>query len=352
MFDEYRTLVSAYPTFPLEGMKTMKAALSVLDLVVYPQGKSIADAFHASRELAQHTEKLGYTRYWMAEHHNIEGIASAATPLLIGYIAENTKTIRVGSGGIMLPNHSPLVVAEQFGTLATLYPDRIDLGLGRAPGTDQMTMRALRRDSGQNGEDFADLIAELNYYFAPSAPGQKLRAIPGEGIDVPLYILGSSLYSARLAAVLGRPYAFAGHFAPQMMEEAFRIYRREFRPSKVLEKPYVMVGTQAVAAPTDEEAEFLATSLYKRFLSLIRGQIRRSEPPVPTMDGVWTPQERDAVMGMMRTAIVGGPEKIRRGFEEMQEITGADEFIITSDLFEHSHRLRSYEIMAKTLKES
>ena len=323
----------------------MNAQLSVLDLVIYPQGKTIAEAFAASKELAQHTEKLGYTRYWMAEHHNLEGIASAATPILIGYIAENTKTIRVGSGGIMLPNHSPLVVAEQFGTLATLYPDRIDLGLGRAPGTDRMTMRALRRDNGLNGEDFAELIAELSYYLAPAEPGQKTKAIPGAGLDIPLYILGSSLYSARLAAQLGRPYAFAGHFAPQMMDEAFRLYRREFRPSMHLAKPYVMVGTQVVAGPTDEEAELLATSLYKRFLSLIRGQLRRSEPPVATMDGLWNRQEEDAVKSLLLTAVVGGPQTITKGLAELQDRTGADEFIITSDLYEHSHRLRSYEII-------
>ncbi|RYF49572.1 MAG: LLM class flavin-dependent oxidoreductase [Cytophagaceae bacterium] len=334
----------------LREREVMNTRLSVLDLVIYPEGKTIREAFHASRELALHAEKLGYTRYWMAEHHNLEGIASAATSILIGYIAENTSTIRVGSGGIMLPNHSPLVIAEQFGTLATLYPGRIDLGLGRAPGTDQVTMRALRRDSGMNGDDFAELIAELSYYFAPAEPGQKLKAIPGAGVDVPLYILGSSLYSARLSALLGRPYAFAGHFAPAMMHDAFAMYRREFRPSSVLEKPYVMVGVGVVAAPTDEEADYLATSLYQRFLSLIRGQLRRSEPPVKSMDGLWTRQEEDAVKSMMKTLIVGGPDKVRAGLESLQKSTGADEFVITSDLYEHSHRLRSYEIIAEAWK--
>ncbi|MBC7659953.1 MAG: LLM class flavin-dependent oxidoreductase [Chitinophagaceae bacterium] len=326
----------------------MNAKLSVLDLVIYPEGRTIADAFHASRDLARHVEKLGYTRYWMAEHHNLEGIASAATSILIGYIAENTKSLRVGSGGIMLPNHSPLVIAEQFGTLATLYPGRIDLGLGRAPGTDQMTMRALRRDSGANGDDFAELIAELSYYFEKAGPGQKLKAIPGEGVDVPLYILGSSLYSAHLAARLGRPYAFAGHFAPQMMLEAFALYQREFRPSAVLQKPYNMVGVAVVAAPTDEEAEFLATSLYIRFLSLIRGTLRRSQPPVKSMDGLWSQQEEDAVKSMMKTVVIGGPDKVKKGLLALQKSTGADEFIITSDLYEQDHRLRSYSLIAES----
>ncbi|MES2745314.1 MAG: LLM class flavin-dependent oxidoreductase [Bdellovibrionota bacterium] len=318
---------------------------SVLDLCNYPEGRSIRDAFTASRDLAQHVERLGYERYWLAEHHNLEGIASAATSLLIGYIAENTKTIRVGSGGIMLPNHSPMVIAEQFGTLETLYPGRIDLGLGRAPGTDQVTMRALRRDSGVGGEDFAELIAELSYYFQKAEPGQKLKAIPGEGLNIPLYILGSSLYSARLAALLGRPYAFAGHFAPQMMDDAFALYVREFRPSEHLSEPYKMVGVQVIAAPTDEEANFLSTSLYQRFLSLIRGRLHRSQPPIESMDGLWNPQEEHAVKSMMSVAVIGGPEKVARGLELLKARTGASEFIITSDVFNKNHKERSYELI-------
>lgn len=328
-------------------MNTEPAKLSILDLCAYGEGQTIADAFEASKDLAQLAESLGYERYWLAEHHNLEGIASAATSILIGYIAQNTKTIRVGSGGIMLPNHSPLVIAEQFGTLETLYPGRIDLGLGRAPGTDQLTMRALRRDSQIGGEDFAELIAELRYYFQKSAPGQKLRAIPGEGLSIPLYILGSSLYSAHLAAALGRPYAFAGHFAPQMMDEAFAIYTRDFKASDVLSKPYKMVGVAVVAAPSDQEAQYLATTLYQRFLSLIRGDLRRSKAPVPSMEGLWSPYEEQNVKNMMRTAIIGSPDTVRRGLLDLQARTGASEIIITSDVYEKFDRRRSYELIKK-----
>lgn len=319
------------------------AKLSVLDLCSYPEGSTIQDAFHNAKSLAQHVERLGYHRYWLAEHHNLEGIASAATSLLIGYIAESTKTIRVGSGGIMLPNHSPLVIAEQFGTLETLYPGRIDLGLGRAPGTDQHTMRALRRNNID--EDFGELIAELSYYFQKATPGQRLKAIPGEGLNVPYYILGSSLYSARLAAQLGRPYAFAGHFAPAMMDEAFAIYTREFRPSIHLDKPYKMVGVSVIAAPSKEEAEFLATSLHLVRLSLIRGTLRRAQPPVKSMEGLWSAGEEQAVKNMMRTSIIGAPEDVRIGLQRLQERTGASEFIITSDVYDKVHRERSYELI-------
>ena len=262
--------------------------LSVLDLVNFPQGKTVADAFQRTRELAQHTEALGYQRYWMAEHHNLAGIASSATPILIGYVAENTKTIRVGSGGIMLPNHSPMVVAEQFGTLATLYPGRIDLGLGRAPGTDPLTSRALRRDLTTRAADFGELIGELEYFLAPAEDGQKLKAIPGAGIDIPLWILGSSLYSAELAARLGRPYAFAGHFAPAQLLEALQIYRARFQPSRHLARPHTMVGVAAVAADDDAHAQFLSTSSRQRILSLIRGNLKQTPPPVKTMDGLWS----------------------------------------------------------------
>lgn len=325
--------------------------LSVLNLVNYPQGQSIEKAFANARDLARQTEHWGYKRYWMAEHHNLEGIASAATSVLIGYIAGATKTIRVGSGGIMLPNHSPLVIAEQFGTLATLYPGRIDLGLGRAPGTDPATMRAIRGSGGMRGQEFPELIEELESYLAPHEDGRKIRAIPGEGIDIPIWILGSSLFSAELAARLGRPYAFAGHFAPQLMKQAFEIYRYEFKPSVHLEKPHVMVGVPIVAAETDERAEFLATSRYQSILGLIRGKLRQMPPPVKSMEGIWTPAEEAAVKSMGSLSIIGGPKKVRKSLEELLEWTQADEFIITSETFDHQERLRSYELIMGAARE-
>jgi luciferase family oxidoreductase group 1 len=329
---------------------SLKTPFSVLDLAMYAEGKTISDAFQNSRDLAQHAEKWGYDRYWLAEHHNLEGIASSATTVLIGYIAAHTQSIRVGSGGIMLPNHAPLVVAEQFGTLATLYPDRIDLGLGRAPGTDQVTMRALRKEAAAFPVDFADLIEELLFYFAPAQPGQKVRAIPGAGIEVPLWILGSSLYSARLAAQLGRPYAFAGHFAPQEMYQAIRLYRAEFRPSRHLKQPKVMVGVAVVAAETDEQAEYQATSPYQRILTLIRGNLKPSPPPVHSMKGLWTPYEEQALQQMTATMVVGGPARVEAGLQQLIERTGADELIITSDLYAHEDRLKSFEIIGSLRK--
>jgi luciferase family oxidoreductase group 1 len=319
---------------------------SILDLVPYPEGKSIADAYRSSVSLAQHAEKWGYHRYWMAEHHGLEGIASAATSILIGNVAGQTKTIRVGSGGIMLPNHAPLMIAEQFGTLETLYPNRIDLGLGRAPGTDQTTMRALRRGLSAKGDDFPELIDELLFYFQKPEPGQKVRAIPGEGLNIPIWILGSSTYSGRLAAMLGRPYAFAGHFAPDQMLQAFEIYRKNFERSSVLEKPYTMAGIPIIAAETDEEAEHLATSLYLRILSLIRGQLKPTPPPVDSMDLFWTTRERDHVENMMKLLIVGSPETIRRKLEVFLQVTQVDELIITSDIFDHDKRLESYRLIS------
>ena len=321
--------------------------ISVLNLASYPQGKTIQDAFSSALDLAQKAESYGYKRYWLAEHHNLDGIASAATSVLIGFIAGGTKKIRVGSGGIMLPNHSPYVIAEQFGTLATLYPDRIDLGLGRAPGSDQQTMRAVRGLGGSRGDDFPELIDELLYYFAKPQEGQKIRAIPGAGMDVPIWILGSSLFSARLAARLGRPYAFAGHFAPAQMSDAFTLYRQEFTPSEHLKVPHVMVGLQVVAAKTDEKAEFLATSVYQRFLTLIRGNLKPTPPPVKSMQGLWYPQEEHAVRSMTTSMVVGGPSKVKRDLDRLIRVLGADEVIITSDLFDHEDRLRSFEIIAQ-----
>lgn len=324
-----------------------RTAISVLDLAKYSEGQSIADAYRATRELAQSAERWGYTRYWLAEHHNLQGIASAATPLLIGYVAENTKTIRVGSGGIMLPNHPPLIVAEQFGTLATLYPGRIDLGLGRAPGTDPWTMRALRRDLPRREDDFAELIQELLGFFAAAEPGQKIQAIPGAGIEVPIYILGSSLYSARLAAALGRPYAFAGHFAPGEMRRAFDLYRSEFQPSAALPEPYLIAGIPVVAADSDERATFLATSIQQTFLGLIRNDRRLSPPPVADIDAVWTPQEKAAVQTMLGLLVVGSPKTVRHKIDAFIAETGVDELIMTSDLFSTKDRLRSYELIAQ-----
>lgn len=330
-------------------MKTLNStAISVLDLARVHEGQSLGAVFKKSEEMAQLAERLGYTRYWLAEHHNLPGIASAATSVLIGHIAGKTSKIRVGSGGIMLPNHAPLVIAEQFGTLATLYPGRIDLGLGRAPGSDGATMRALRRDHTGRELEFSDLIEELQFYFAPAQPGQRVRAIPGEGIHVPLYILGSSLYSAQLAARLGLPYAFAGHFAPQMMIEAFHIYRSTFQPSAALEKPYVMAGIPVVAADTDEKAKYLATSLQQTFLGMVRGMRKIGVPPVPDIELLWSPQEKAAVQSMLGLLVMGGPQKVRHELDAFIASTQVDELIISTDTYDDADRFRSLEIIAQS----
>jgi luciferase family oxidoreductase group 1 len=329
-------------------MKTLAhTPLSILDLAKIPANGSIAEAYANSRKTAQLAESLGYKRFWLAEHHSLEGIASAATSILIAHIAEHTKTIRVGSGGIMLPNHAPLVIAEQFGTLASLYPGRIDLGLGRAPGADRQTMRALRRDFSQHGADFEDSIAELLTYFEPAEPGQKLKAIPGAGIEMPIYILGSSLFSAQLAARMGRPYAFAGHFAPAAMMQAFDIYRSQFQPSAVLEKPYVMAGLPVLAAETDEQARFLATSVQQTFLALIRGDRTFTRPPVTDMDSLWSQNEKMAVDSMLGLLITGSPHRVREGLDAFIQATGADELILTSDAYDPKDRLKSFEFIAQ-----
>jgi luciferase family oxidoreductase group 1 len=325
--------------------KIESTPLSVLDLVTYPEGGDVAEAFRASRELARHAERLGYSRYWIAEHHNLEGIASSATVVLMGYIAGSTSTIRVGSGGIMLPNHAPFIVAEQVGTLESIYPGRIDLGLGRAPGTDPLTMRALRRHS--TGADFDVNVAELLSYFAPPQPGQAVRAIPGAGIDVPVWILGSSLYSAHLAARIGRPYAFASHFAPGDLLEALDIYRAEFRPSPALDRPRAMVGVPVVAAATDAEAERLATSMYLRTLGILRGARAGLQPPVESMDGLWSHGEQLAVAERMALMVVGGPERVREGLQRIIDATQADELILVSEAWDRAARLASYEVIAR-----
>ena len=319
--------------------------LSILDLVTYPEGGSIPDAFRNSCALAQCAERWGYRRYWVAEHHNLDGIASAATVVLMGFLAGKTKAIRIGSGGIMLPNHAPFIVAEQVGTLESLYPKRIDLGLGRAPGTDPLTMRALRRHS--TGADFDENVAELMSYFAPVQPGQKVKAIPGAGLDVPIWILGSSTYSAHLAAAIGRPYAFASHFAPGELMESLEIYRREFKPSASLSAPHVMVGVPAMAAEDDARAEFLATSMYRRSLGIVRGQRAALLPPVESMDGLWNEAEKYALAERMALMVVGGPERIKAGLQEIVDATQADELILVSDAYDAADRRRSFDLIAE-----
>ena len=323
--------------------KTLKETpFSVLDLVTYPEGGDLREAFQASRDLARHVEALGYERFWIAEHHNLEGIASAATVVLMGDIAGHTQRIRVGSGGIMLPNHAPFIVAEQIGTLETLYPGRIDLGLGRAPGTDPLTMRALRRHS--TGADFDADVAELVGFLAPARPGQAVKAIPGAGTNVPVWILGSSLYSAHLAAAIGRPYAFASHFAPGDLLEAIEVYRREFRPSAALERPRVMVGVPFVAAASDEEAQFLSTTMILRSLGILRGQRSALLPPVNQVEA--SPAERAALAERMALFVVGGPARVAEGFQQILEATQADELILVSETYDRAARLESFRIAA------
>jgi luciferase family oxidoreductase group 1 len=324
--------------------------ISMLDLVPVREDKGPAVSLHNSLDLAQHAEKWGYNRFWVAEHHNMDGIASSATSVLLAYLAGGTSSIRVGSGGVMLPNHAPLVIAEQFGTLASLYPGRIDLGLGRAPGSDQMTARALRRERSGSADDFPDDVAELMSYLGPRQPHQRVIAVPGSNTNVPIWLLGSSLFSAQLAGQRGLPYAFASHFAPRYMHEAIRVYRNHFQPSEVLDKPYVMLGVPLAAADTDEQADYLVTSVHQRILNLMRGQSLMQKPPVDSMNGLWLPHEREAVMDFLGLAMVGGPEKIRAKLEVLLEQTDADELIFTCDMYEHADRLRSYEILAQIAK--
>ncbi|AIL59311.1 LLM class flavin-dependent oxidoreductase [Pseudomonas alkylphenolica] len=323
---------------------------STLDLVPVRADGSPAQSLRNSLDLAQHVEKFGYNRFWVAEHHNMDGIASSATAVLLSYLAGGTSTIRVGAGGVMLPNHAPLVIAEQFGTLESLYPGRIDLGLGRAPGSDQMTARALRRERSGSADDFPDDVEELVRYLGPRTADQKVIAVPGHGTNVPIWLLGSSLFSAQLAGMRGLPYAFASHFAPRYMHEAIRIYRNHFQPSAVLEKPYVMLGVPLVAADTDEQANYLATSVYQRILALMRGQSLVQRPPVQSMDGLWLPHEREAVGDFLGLAMVGGPQKIRAKLDVLLEQTQADELIFTCDLYEHADRIRSYELLSQVMR--
>jgi len=321
--------------------------LSILDLAPIVEGSNDAEALRNSLDLAQHAERWGYQRYWVAEHHNMDGVASSATAVLIAHIAGGTRTIRVGSGGIMLPNHAPLVIAEQFGTLATLFPDRIDLGLGRAPGTDQLTARALRRHLNSNEEDdFPRDVVELMAYLDAPQPGLPVRAIPGIGTQVPVWILGSSLYGAQLAAYLGLPFAFASHFAPDALESALAIYRQTYRPSARWPEPHAMVGVNVVAADSDAEGARLLTSLQQRFLGMRRGVRGPLPRPVPSMDGLWDDAERAAVQRMLAATASGGPDKVRRELQAIVERTGADELIVAGALHDHAARLRSYELLS------
>jgi luciferase family oxidoreductase group 1 len=321
-------------------------AVSVLDLVGMKPGEQAGQAIARSADLARHVESLGYRRFWLAEHHSIGGLACSATSVLIGHVASATKTIRVGSGGIMLPNHAPLVVAEQFGTLEALYPGRIDLGLGRAPGGDFHTMLALRRDLQQNGDEFPALLQELRTYLGPEQPRQVVKAIPGQGSNVPVTLLGSSGFSAQLAASLGLPFAFAAHFAPDYMHDAARMYREQFQPSAELRSPHLMIAVQVIAANSDAAARRLFTTPQQRFLRLIRSQSVELQPPVDSMDGLWTDGERAAVENRSRAAIVGSDLTVKAGLEKLVEETGADEVIVVTDTYEHKDRLASYARVA------
>ncbi len=329
------------------GGSNGRPALSMLDLVAVRDGGSVADALALALRTARHVESLGFQRYWVAEHHNMPGIASSATAVLVGHIAGGTRTIRVGSGGIMLPNHAPLVVAEAFGTLAELYPGRIDLGLGRAPGTDGPTMRALRRDRVETEEDFPRDVAELQRLLGPAQPGQRITAVPGAGTQVPIWLLGSSLFSAQLAAERGLPYAFASHFAPRLLHQAIDLYRRLFRPSAALARPYVAIGVPVIAAETDAEAEYLASSTYQRVLGILTGRRGLLQPPVEGYGALLSPQERAAVGDFLAAGVVGGPDTVRAGLRALAEATRADEFMLVSDVFDPALRLRSLEITAQ-----
>ena len=320
---------------------------SILDLAPIPEGGTPADALHNSLRLAQQAEALGYRRFWLAEHHGMAGIASAATSVVIGYIAGGTRTIRVGSGGIMLPNHAPLVVAEQFGTLASLYPERIDLGLGRAPGTDQLTARALRRDLTTRAEDFGYDIQELQSYFAPALPGQRICAVPGEGLKVPIWLLGSSLYGAQLAALLGLPYAFASHFAPDEMMRALHLYRSTFRSSAQLDRPYAMLTVNVFAADSDAAARHHFTSLQQAFLNLRRGRPGKVPAPVDDLDSLCSPEEKAGLEHALRYSFVGSAATVEQGLREFLAQTQPDELMIAGHFYDHAARLRSLEIGAQ-----
>ncbi len=321
--------------------------LSILDLSPITAGSDAAQSFRNSLDLAQHAERWGYRRYWLAEHHNMPGIASAATSVVLGYVAQGTSTIRVGAGGVMLPNHAPLVIAEQFGTLASLYPGRIDLGLGRAPGTDQLTARALRRNLASTADEFPQDVMELMEYFADAQPGQRIHAVPGVGLKVPLWILGSSLYGAQLAAAMGLPFAFASHFAPAQMLQALRIYRDTFRPSQQLDKPYAMLGFSVFAADTDAQAQLLATSMQQAIVNLRTGRPGQLPAPDAGYAARLGPHEKAILADVLSCSAIGSADTVRQALREFIALTAADELIITSGIYDHAARLHSYEILAQ-----
>ena len=320
---------------------------SILDISPIPQGFTAADALRNSLDVAQHAEKWGYTRYWVAEHHNMTGNASSATAVLIGYLAAGTSSIRLGSGGVMLPNHAPLVIAEQFGTLASIYPGRIELGLGRAPGTDQMTARALRRDLLGSDDRFPQDVRELQYYFGPIQEGQTVRAIPGANTEVPIWILGSSLYGAQLAAHFGLPYAFASHFAPDQLLDAMKIYRETFKPSDKLDKPYAAFVMNIVAADTDEEAQYLFTTLQQNVIRMRRNTRGQLPPPITDLDDFCEPHEKMMAANTLQVSAVGSLETVKKTMRHWLDLTGANELIMTGQIFNHQARLKSFEIAAK-----
>lgn len=333
----------------MNSQKSSDIKYSVLDLAVITEGQTPAGAIQRTRDLAQQVEDMGFTRFWMAEHHNMENIASSATSVLIGHVAEATKTLRVGSGGIMLPNHSPLIIAEQFGTLATMYPDRIDLGLGRAPGTDQATAQAIRPDRIRALHQFPDNVEKLQQYFSDDGGINGIRAIPGQGTNVPIWLLGSSTDSAHLAAAMGLPYAFASHFAPQQLFTALQVYRDNFEPSDQLAQPYAMPCINIVAADTDEEAQRLSTSLKQMFMGVVSGERKPMPPPVDDMSGIWTPRQRAAVQQMLSCSFIGSKDTIRQELSEFLDKTQANELMIASYIFDQEKRIKSHRLFSEIM---
>jgi len=327
-----------------------KIPVSVLDLATIVEGDTPSDSFRKSLDVARRVEQLGYNRYWFAEHHNMENIASSATSVLIGYIAGNTSTIRVGSGGVMLPNHAPLIIAEQFGTLESLYPGRIDLGLGRAPGTDQITSYALRRNLNRSVDAFPQDVIELKNYLAPHNDNARVRAIPGEGTQVPLWLLGSSTYSAQLAAALGLPFAFASHFAPAQLHDALKLYRQLFTPSDQLQQPYTMACINVIAADTDEEAHYLASSFYRLALGIVTNKRKPLQPPIKNMESVWEEYEKAAVLQMMKYTFIGSAATVKNGLQSFLDDTLVDEIMVASYIYDNDVKIHSYELVAEFLK--
>ena len=332
--------------------KLSNIPVSVLDLAAIVQGDAPGESFKKSLQVAQHAEQLGYNRYWFAEHHNMENIASSATAVLIGYIAAGTSSLRVGAGGVMLPNHAPLIIAEQFGTLESLYPGRIDLGLGRAPGTDQLTSFALRRNLHGSVDDFPQDVIELKNYLAPRTPGAKVRAIPGEGTQVPLWLLGSSTYSAQLAGTLGLPFAFAAHFAPALLGDALKLYRQRFTPSDQLSQPYSMACINVIAADTDEEAEYLATSFYRLAMGIVTNTRRPLQPPIKSMEGIWSEYEEAAVKQMMQYTFIGSAKTVSEKLNIFLEQTEVNEIMVASYIYDNNAKIHSYELIAPFFKRS